>query len=105
MIECSVIDFISQSGYKTNTEKKYKKIPCCCHLLLSWSLFICIENPPFPAFLSARRMDVADVEAAENIKNTLKHLQKLRVSLQSLFDSLGNGEFRVQSFIYLWPFI
>ena len=46
-------------------------------------------------------MDVADVEAAENIKNTLKHLQKLRVSLQSLFDSLGNGEFRVQSFINL----
>ena len=39
-------------------------------------------------------MDVtADIEAAENIKNSLKHLQKLRVSLQSLFDSLGNGEY------------
>jgi len=37
-------------------------------------------------------MDVtADIEAAENIKNSLKHLQKLRVSLQSLFDNLGNG--------------
>ena len=38
----------------------------------------------------------SDADALTNLNNSVKYLQKLKVTLHSLFESLGNGKNQIQ---------